>query len=111
MQHVDTFVCLDSEVGLVPHQQLDQLDVTVERCEVQRVEPLLRRRRRVDPVSYLAPDLLFDVVDNVDTELLGTRLAIPMYCHILQVLRQSLLVVEDQNLRDSERVIVSCPME
>jgi len=83
MEHIDPFVGLDTEVSLVPHQELDQLDVAMEGREVQGVEPLLRRRRCVDPVCYLGPDLLLDIINDVDTELFGTCLPIPLHGDIL----------------------------
>jgi len=42
MEHVDTFVGLDSVVSLVPYQELDQLNITMKTGKMQRIEALLR---------------------------------------------------------------------
>ena len=42
MQHVDAFVCLDTIISAVTHEQLNELNVTMEAREMQRIEALLR---------------------------------------------------------------------
>ena len=41
VKHIDAFVCFHVEVCTVTHEQLDQLDVSMEACEMKRVEALL----------------------------------------------------------------------
>jgi len=65
MEHVDPFVGFNSKVSLIAHQQFDKLHVTMEGGEVQRVEALFGKRRRVDPVRYVFANLLLYVDDHV----------------------------------------------
>ena len=71
MQHIDSLIGFDFVVGLVPHEEFDQLNVSMEACIVQRVESLLESRRCVDPLAHLFTHLEFYLVDCVDRELIG----------------------------------------
>jgi hypothetical protein len=61
MEHIDALVSLYSEVGFVAHQQFNQLHVSVERREVQRVKSLLGQRGRVYPIGHVFANLLLYV--------------------------------------------------
>lgn len=111
MEHIDSLICLDSEVRFVSHQKLDQLNITMERCEVQRIEPLLGLRRCIDPIGHVVTHLLLYIVQYFGAQLLCIRFAIALHLLIFEELCQALLVVGDQELADPEGVIVSGPMQ
>jgi len=111
MQHVDSYRCLDFEICLVPHKQLDKSYITVEAGEVQRVEPLFRFRGRVDPSRNSCTYLILEVDDYLGIKQLRIVFTLPRALRLLQILHKTLLVVDDQVLSALERIVVGRPMQ
>ena len=111
MQHVDAFACLHPEICLVSHQKLDQLDISVEACEVERVEALVRPGWRVDPVGHILSHFCLYAVEGVLAQLVWMRQTKALHFDVFQVLRQSLLIVCYEELADAEGVIICGSVE
>ena len=93
VQHIDAFARLHPEICLVSHEKLNQLNISVEACEVQRVEALVRPGWRVNPVGHILSHFCLYVVDRVLAELVWMRQTEALHFDVFQVLCQSLLVV------------------
>ena len=62
VQHVNAHLVFRFDIGPILDQQLDQLDIAVETCVVQGIEPLISLGRSVEPIRDLLHYLLVHVV-------------------------------------------------
>ena len=111
MQHINTFICLDSKISLISHQQLDKLNIAMKWCKVQRIEPLLRLGWCIYPICDASTHFLFYILNHVKGELVRTCHPITLHLLIFQVLRHALFVVGDEELTDAESIVVCSPMQ
>ena len=111
MQHIDAFACLHSEICLVAHKKLNQLNISVEACEVERVEALVRPGWRVNPACDILSHVCLYVVDRVCVQLIWMSQIKALHFDVFQVLCQSLLIVGYEELADAEGVIICGSVE
>ena len=107
MEHIYTLLSLDPEICLVPHQQLDQFNPAVEAGKVQRVEALVRPRRRIDPIGYFLTNLLLYPRYGLSVKVLWIRLPLTLALLLLQVLAETLLVVVYQECSTLRGIVIS----
>ena len=99
VKHVDALLVLDPDVGAVLDQELDELDIAMETCEVEGEESFVGLGWSIDPDGHHFPDFSLDVVESFLIQIVWIQVVATSFCLLFpHACRETLLVERDEIL-------------